>query len=207
MSLFNALQEYQVEAISKMKLSLDHLWVIEKWLAGDKVEIKATKKLRELMWIKDDTLTQIAEDVYHGIINMKEPAEKKSKKSMPVTTQYDEQWSVFWRQWPAMRSFEWKGAKFTCKKPFKGSEQKMKQKYITTVQKGQLTAEQLNKAALVALSWCMENSYRKGKNEMEYHSGMEPWLNQEQYIHWVGMGMPENEQIRVTRNIDNAINM
>lgn len=193
MQLFTEnLKYWHIEIIARMKLTLEHIYVVEQWMNGNKIENKTTTKLRSIYWIKDNEITTLAQDTYYAIINTEEPVAKSKAKVKAVTipTKYDDAWSDMWNMWPSMRSFEWKGRKFVCNKPFKSNEQKLKLKYIATIENGDITAEQLNKAAKTALSWCMENSSRKGKNEMEYMNGMEVFLNQRLWKNWLNVEMP-----------------
>lgn len=118
---------------------------------------------------------------------------KPKREKKQITGKYSEEWKLFWAQWPSMRSFEYKGQKFTCNKPFKANEEKLYQKYVAILEdkKENITADQLYECAKKALVNCMEESCRRGTNQMEYHSGMEPWLNQRQYRNWIHIQLKE----------------
>jgi hypothetical protein len=93
-----------------------------------------------------------------------------------------------------MRSFEYKDQRFVCNKLFKKNEELLRDKYNKIIDSGEVTADQLLKAAKVFLTNTMEDSYRKGRNEMEYVSGMEPWLNQKQWRNWLNVSLPEVQE-------------
>lgn len=118
---------------------------------------------------------------------------KKGRKKAEITGKYAEEWKKFWAQWPSMRSFEYKGRKFICNKPFKANEEKLYNKYVAILEdkKENITPEQLYECARKTLLYCMQESYKRGVNQMEYHSGMEPWLNQRQYRNWLHIEIVE----------------
>jgi hypothetical protein len=119
---------------------------------------------------------------------------KKSKKRTKPAGYLAEEWDAFWNQWPSMRSFKYKDQRFVCNKPFKKNEELLRDKYNKIIDGGEVTADQLLKAAKVFITSTMEDSYRKGRNEMEYVSGMEPWLNQKQWRNWLNVSLPEIQE-------------
>ncbi len=193
MSLFSdQIQWYHVQALEKMGMSLSTIWTVEQWEKGNKVENKETKKLRNLMWIKDDVLTSIATDTYYGLMNMAEPQvnKKRGVREKP-TGLHAEQWNEFWEQWPQMRTVKELGAAGICEKEFKSNEDKLRAKYNSIIEAEGLTPEQINYAAKVYLATGLVESIRKGRNEVQYLSGMAPWLNQFKYRIWKDIAMPK----------------
>lgn len=64
----------------------------------------------------------------------------------------------------------------------RGSEQKMYEKWLAAIESKSATIEELYTAADSYIAWGYSDSKRKGRNELESRSGMEPWLNQKQYL-------------------------
>ncbi len=184
------LQPWQVEATHRMKIPLSQLYCIEQWQAGNKIEGKDSRELEKRGFIKNGELTTIAKDIYTAICNLEKPLAEKPKKVPKTVTKWDEEFKEFWDSWPYMRSIPGGGKALECKKEFKGSEGQCLLKYIKIVTEGKITAEKLNHAAKVYVATGIHESLRKGKNELEYMSGMLPWLNQGKYLIWENIEMP-----------------
>ena len=117
---------------------------------------------------------------------------KKGKVKKDVG-ELEGEWKEWWKLWPSMRTFEYQGQKFICEKPMKKNMEKMKEKWLAIVTK-EITPGLLYKAAHKFLTSTMINSVRKGRNEMEFVNGMEPWLNQKQWRNWLETDIIEETQ-------------
>lgn len=152
----------------------------------------ATKELEKIV-VSEDTnyvISQVLQGLeYEQWVQQYKP----SRKRVPATGEYGESWNRLWDLWPSMRTFTYKGRKFECQKPFKSNEALCMQKYIDILKTDKVSPEVIYRAAETALAWCMENSYRKGRNEMEFMNGLQPWLNQKQYRNWLEVAMPSRE--------------
>lgn len=156
------------------------------------VTLKEFNAIRE--YIQDQMQTYLMKDDSNCTYEEWMSQYKPKRQKVEITGKYAEEWKKFWALWPSMRTFEYQGEKFICNKPFKKNEEKMYQKYVAILEdkKENITPEQLYECARKALLNCMQESYRRGTNQMEYHSGMEPWLNQRQWRNWMHIQIKED---------------
>lgn len=139
-------------------------------------------------WLRE-AISILAADGYQDWQKSYKPT--RTKRTV-ATGQYGEQWERLWQLWPSLRTFEYNGRKFICNKPFKTNEALCRQKWEKAIREGE-DPEVIYNAAAVALAHCMDNSYRKGRNEMEFASGLLPWINQQQWKNWKGVEMPNKQ--------------
>lgn len=195
MQLFNnaLLRQYHIDTIRKIKMTLEDIWTIECWYNGDKIENRSTKKLRDMMWIKDDKLTSIAEDTYNALLNMEEPKSKEKKKSAPIiNTEYDEQWSQLWSIWPKTDAFIWKGREFPATRSMRANEIECKKRWLKAVLDGK-EPEKIYHATQAMFSVKKEESVRRGQNQVTYLNALLPWLNQKGYESWENVKIIEED--------------
>lgn len=143
-----------------------------------------------------DNLQEIAPyaDWLVSAVNSKKKVVKK-----PVEGKYQQQWKAFWEIWPSTKSVP--DTQFKSGAKMKSDEQKMYQKWLKLIEcEGvgeQWAIDQVYKAADCYLKWGYYDSIRKGKNELEVRSGMEPWLNQKQYLIYANMEYPPVQKKQV----------
>jgi hypothetical protein len=121
---------------------------------------------------------------------------KMKKVKKPVEGKWSEEWQKWWNLWPSSKSVP--NTQFKSGAVMKKDEQKMYQKWLEVVElnrsiggdTAEATIQSLYKAADCYLQWGYYDSIRKGKNELEVRSGMEPWLNQKQYLIYATMEYP-----------------
>lgn len=128
------------------------------------------------------------EPSYEGWVAQK----KRISKKPATTTEYDDDWAKFWSEWPTTNKFTWKGTTFEGTRSMKSNEGKCKELYLKAIEKGYTTGQLLH-AKRVMFTIKMEESYRKGTNQVQYLSGMEPWLRGEVYKNWVNGKIVEEE--------------
>ena len=189
--LLNTIKQYQIEVLGKIKMSLNHMWYLENWISGVQVEGKEMKLLRELGYIKDGQVTPLGLNMYNGWVNMEEPVQVKKKvKIQEPMMEKDEEWSKFWKVWPATKSVP--GTQYVSGAKMKSSEVKMRAKWANVVYNNKrISLENMQYAAECYLQWAYTDSKRLGRNELQYRNNMEVWLNQEQYLIYSTMEMPE----------------
>lgn len=121
--------------------------------------------------------------------------EKKEKaKKVEVNPIYKEAWEQFWNLWPGTKSVP--DTKFKSGAKMKSNEIGMYQKWVAAIETGKIGMEAMYKAANSYLQWAYEDSKKMGRNELQYRSGMDPWLNQEQYLIWMDVALPMKQVIK-----------
>jgi hypothetical protein len=132
-----------------------------------------------------------------GDTNYDEWKASRVKRKKKVEGKYIEDWKKWWELWPVTKSVP--GTNYICGAKMRGSEQKMYEKWLAAIEAKAVTIEELYTAADSYLAWGYSDSKRKGRNELESRSGMEPWLNQKQYMIYKDLAKPEvKQQIAVT---------
>ena len=121
------------------------------------------------------------------IIKKQQNKGKKIKKSK-IEGQYKEEWAKFWNVWPSTKSVP--GTNLKSGAVMKKDEAKMYAKWLSIIDSGKCTIEELQHSAECYLEWAYEESKKKGRNELQYRSGMEPWLNGGIYLTYKDMEMP-----------------
>lgn len=126
---------------------------------------------------------------------------KKKVVKKPVGDQYVEEWSIFWNTWPNTKSVP--NTEYKSGAKMKADEPKMYKKWLSHVYSESTDnyehmIAKIQRAAEVYLQWAYYESINKGKNELQYRNGMEPWLNQAQYKLYADVPYPpviENKQV------------
>lgn len=126
----------------------------------------------------------------------KESTKGKKKKEKVV---YTEAWKKWWNTWPSTKSVP--GTEYISGAKMKGAEDKMHDKWYNATNSGKISEDMMQYAAECYLQWAYEDSKRLGRNELHYRNGMEPWLNQEQYLIYGKIEKPKIK-VEVTTSTD-----
>lgn len=129
--------------------------------------------------------------------------EKKERIKAPEGDLYEDAWKQFWTLWPATKSVP--GTEYRSGAKMKSSEVKMRAKWVQAIYNDKkITVEGMYKAAQCYLEWAYEDSKRLGRNEMQYRSNMEVWLNQEQYITFSQVAPPKKQTVERSPIYENS---
>lgn len=135
---------------------------------------------------------------------------KKSKKVKPaMSPEMKAAWDKWWNLWPATKSVP--DTQYKSGAKMRGTEAKMMEKWLAVVNANgvvdhNLAIMQMYKAADCYLKWGYYDSIRKNRNELEGRSGMEPWLNQKQYLIYVDTEYPPVHKNTTEKVIDYIYN-
>lgn len=99
------------------------------------------------------------------------------------------EFEVFWNAYPSTDHFIYNGKEFAQSRSMKSKKEVCKQLYLAAIAKGYTHQQMLHAVKVVILTKKIE-SYRKGRNELTYLSGLEPWLRSGAYINWLHSVMP-----------------
>lgn len=100
-----------------------------------------------------------------------------------------EDWKKFWNVWPSTKSVP--GTIYKSGAKMKGMELKMHMKWCEAIEHEEITTEQMQYAAECYLQWGYVDSKRLKRNELLSRSGLEPWLNQSQYLIYKDIELPQ----------------
>ncbi len=125
------------------------------------------------------------------VITYQEWKEEKKPRAKKPTGKYIDEWNKFWSLWPATKSVP--GTQYISGAKMKSDEQKMYDKWLAIVdgEGHDVAISNMYKAAECYLAWGYSDSIRKGRNELETRSGLEPWMNQKQYLTYYNIPMPQ----------------
>lgn len=142
---------------------------------------KTSLKVEEIIDIKQ----RCSYDQYLESISVKKKVKKYNIKSLLT-----DDWRKFWAVWPSTKSVP--GTMYKSGAKMKGMELKMHQKWSEALDSGRITKEKMQYAAECYLKWAYSDSKRMERNELQYRNGMEPWLNQEQYLLFMDLELPQD---------------
>lgn len=194
------IKPYHIQWLTRLKLTLNHMAILENMynsssmlLHPEYCEAKESKLLQNRYLITDGQISEIGERLLQDLYNLQPSPLKKIKISIiqEVDSELERAWEAWWEIWPQTKSVE--GTVYVCGKAMKKDKLAMRSKYMGIIASKVITVEQMKHAATVYIEGGKRDSIRRGRNEMEYLNGMEPWLNQKQYLNWMKMPMPVTE--------------
>ncbi len=138
-------------------------------------------------------------------------SQKGKKKAEGISKEVQEAFEEFWKEFPGISRFEYKGRKFPGERVLKANKQVCLKLYNDAIQemwKGKLSEldvlwaiKNILKALKVQVANIMIESYKCGLNRMQYMKSCEVYLRQKAYEPWLGEEMPvEMQEKKVLQN-------
>lgn len=115
----------------------------------------------------------------------------------------DENFTLWWSQFPSLDSFTYKGKKFEGSRSLKAKKEECKEKLNSILSEGEYTIEEMIEALNYEITQKKENSIKTGQNKMSYFQNSMTYLNQkgwESYIEAIRAGNKVKESSTQTND-------
>lgn len=180
-----------VELIKKV-YSLDLIFILKmveqqmdvNSLCKESVRLSALYQtlIRKELITEDGSLTTIGKDLLNFVSTETDGA-KFIKKS---SSEFDEDFNLFWKTFPATDTFEHKSIKFTGSRTLRANREECRKRFISIVQKGVYTSKQIIDALNYDVLRKKDESVRLRVNQLKYMQNCLTYLNQESFEPYIG---------------------
>jgi hypothetical protein len=182
-----------VDELAKYRLSLNHLWLLEKlykgWECDDEIELRGLQRkgLAHKMGITEEG--RLLYELITTSGDVSEVKEKVKKKREKV----EDEFSLLWAQFPRTSTHETKGVFFQGTRVLRKNEEKCRLIYNKSIA-GNYPIEDILRALEYEV-WSKKNGSNKNENKLEYMQTLETWLNQKTFESYWGMEIPPEPKV------------
>ena len=200
-----------IEELSKERLSLNDLWVLEQLQMGKKdFPVHLMQRVERRGFCEGGNLTEQGLTYYSKCtgINLARNLSDADKldsliKSLGPAMEraaqidYAEMFNEWWKSFPANDSFSYKGNNYGGSRALRTSKDKCKEKYISILKSGIYTHSQMLNALQVEIAQKKEKTFQTGKNALTYMPASMTYLNQQVYEGFIDSTMTQEKETQL----------
>lgn len=194
----SVITEGVVAELSRLKLNLSHLWLLDLYSRDTKPGGEFSVLLQALErkgLVFNGSITplgsQLIEDVFNGSFKSRDIKKKVQQVPDELLNGFEEWWEAF----PSISQFKYKGKKFEGSRGFKVEKDHCKVEWKKLMLEG-ITPEQMINAVKVEVEMKQRESFRTGDNKMKYMSSTLPYLRQRKFESFLDVELEEEEDGR-----------